>query len=90
MASSMPDMTATSQLDDAAKADISRWAEVEIGKAKVRSAIHSFTTLCFKKCVKNADSNRVTSQESSCLQNCVGRFLDTNIKVVDLISSQAN
>lgn len=86
----MSDMTAAGQLDDAVKADITRWAEAEIGKAKIRSAIHSFTTLCFKNCVTNADSDRLNSQESDCLQNCVGRFLDTNIKVVELISRQAN
>lgn len=75
---------ALQSLDEAGKKDVLAFIEQENSKSKVQTSIHQFTDLCFKKCVASVDNNngQLSAQEDSCLSNCVNRFLDTNIKVV--------
>jgi import inner membrane translocase subunit TIM8 len=69
-------------LDESSKKEILEFIEAENSKSKVQTSIHQFTDLCFKKCVSNIGNGQLSNQEESCLSNCVNRFLDTNIKVV--------
>jgi len=77
------------EIDESTRADIAKWAEAEVGKAKVRSAIHGFTDMCFKKCVSDANSNGLDAGEASCMKNCVNRFLDTNVSIVEMVTGRA-
>ncbi|KAK9236416.1 Tim10/DDP family zinc finger-domain-containing protein [Lipomyces kononenkoae] len=76
------------QLDEASQAELLKFVESENAKAKLQSSIHLFTDLCFKKCVPSITTGSVSQAESTCMQlaNCVDRFLDTNIFVVNKIS----
>ncbi|CCH44938.1 Mitochondrial import inner membrane translocase subunit TIM8 [Wickerhamomyces ciferrii] len=69
-------------LDESSKKEILQFIESENSKTKVQTSIHQFTNLCFKKCVKSIGDGQLNSNEESCLNNCVNRFLDTNIRVV--------
>ncbi|KAJ8100251.1 Tim10/DDP family zinc finger-domain-containing protein [Lipomyces tetrasporus] len=75
-----------SQLDEASQIELLKFVESENAKAKLQSSIHVFTDICFKKCVPSISSGGVSPTESTCLTNCVDRFLDTNIFVVNKIS----
>lgn len=47
------------------------------------TAIHEFTETCFKKCIKGSiSSGRLTTKEDTCMQNCVNRFMDSNLAVL--------
>ncbi|KAK9372345.1 uncharacterized protein V1513DRAFT_452645 [Lipomyces chichibuensis] len=66
-----------SQLDEASQVELLKFVESENAKAKLQSSIHMFTDMCFKKCVPTITTGNA---------NCVDRFLDTNIFVVNKIS----
>ncbi|KAK9351321.1 hypothetical protein V1523DRAFT_417100 [Lipomyces doorenjongii] len=66
-----------SQLDEASQVELLKFVESENAKAKLQSSIHMFTDMCFKKCVPTITMGST---------NCVDRFLDTNIFVVNKIS----
>lgn len=76
-------------LDDASRKDILNFIEAENSKSKVQMSIHNFTNMCFKKCNdgKEITSGNVDRSEEQCLTNCLNRFLDTNIKVVQTLQS---
>jgi import inner membrane translocase subunit TIM8 len=70
------------KLDEPSRNEILQFIESENSKTKVQTSIHQFTNLCFKNCVTSINNGTLSAQEDSCLSNCVNRFLDTNIKVV--------
>ncbi|ODV63322.1 protein transporter TIM8 ASCRUDRAFT_94404 [Ascoidea rubescens DSM 1968] len=74
-------------LDANSKKEMMQWLEAERSKSKVQSAIHNFTDMCFKKCIFKIDSGELSSNEESCLNGCLNRFLDTNIKIVKGLQS---
>ncbi|CAN6662522.1 mitochondrial import inner membrane translocase subunit Tim8p [Trichomonascus vanleenenianus] len=80
------DPSVIQNLDANSRKEIMQWIEAETSKSKVQSSIHNFTDMCWKKCITNKiTSNTLDSKEEQCLQNCLHRFLDTNINVVNLI-----
>lgn len=44
--------------------------------------VHRLTNMCFKKCVTSVGSGGLASKEQSCMQNCVDRFMDSNLAVL--------
>lgn len=81
--------TAVQSLDEASRKDIMQFIESEQSKSKVQLSIHSFTDMCFKKCNKDKPitTGTLDSNEEKCLVNCLNRFLDTNIKVVEALQA---
>lgn len=79
--------TALQNLDETSRKEIMQFVESENSKSKVQMSIHSFTDMCFKKCNTNKPitSGTLDTQEENCLTNCLNRFLDTNIKVVQAL-----
>lgn len=77
-------------LDDDSRKEILQFIESENSKSKVQMSIHNFTDMCFKKCNNNKAivSNTLDRSEEQCLSNCLNRFLDTNIKVVQALQNQ--
>ncbi|SCU83579.1 LAMI_0C03752g1_1 [Lachancea mirantina] len=69
-------------LDDGSKKEIMTFLESENSKQKVQMSIHQFTNMCFKNCVSSVNDANLSSQEEHCLNNCINRFLDTNIRIV--------
>lgn len=79
--------TALQNLDEASRKDILQFIESENSKSKVQMSIHNFTDMCFKKCNSNKPiiTGTLDGAEAQCLTNCLNRFLDTNIKVVQAL-----
>lgn len=76
-------------LNDNDRKEVLKFIEAENSKSKVQMSIHNFTDLCFKKCNDNTPMNGLLSgQDEQCLHNCLNRFLDTNIKVVQSLQNQ--
>lgn len=82
--------TALQNLDDGSRKEILEFIESENSKSKVQMSIHNFTDMCFKKCNENRPitSNALDKTEEQCLSNCLNRFLDTNIRVVQALQGQ--
>lgn len=82
--------TAIQSLDEASRKEIMQFVESEQSKSKVQLSIHNFTDMCFKKCNKDKPITSATldGQEEACLKNCLNRFLDTNIKVVEALQGR--
>ncbi len=72
------------QLDEPSRQEITQFVNQESSKAKIQSSVTNFTNLCFKKCISTIDSNQLSNIESTCVTDCLNRFLDTNIKVVEM------
>ncbi|CAL9729189.1 mitochondrial import inner membrane translocase subunit Tim8p [Monosporozyma unispora] len=79
-----------SKLDDKSKKDMLDFIEGENSKQKIQMAVHKFTKTCFQKCVNNVEANDLTSNEEQCLANCVNRFLDVNIRVINGLQNSAS
>lgn len=76
------------QLDDNSKKELMEYINSENSKAKVQTSIHTFTDMCFKKCVTSPISTgQLIGNEETCLNNCLNRFLDVNIKVVEQLQN---
>jgi len=47
------------------------------------TAVHELTETCFKKCITSSiSSGKLASKEETCIQNCVERFMDSNLAVL--------
>lgn len=85
---SQVDTALLQNLDDDARKEVLGFIQAESSKAKIQSSVTQFTDMCFKKCVtKDITSNNLDSTEEACVTNCLNRFLDTNIKVVQILQS---
>lgn len=82
--------TALQSLDEGSRKEILQFIESENSKSKVQMSIHNFTDMCFKKCNQDQaiTSNALSKADEQCLANCLNRFLDTNIKVVQALQGQ--
>lgn len=82
--------TALQNLDETSRKEILQFIESENSKSKVQMSIHNFSNMCFKKCNENKpiSTNTLDKNEEQCLSNCLNRFLDTNIKVVQALQGQ--
>ncbi|KAI9220890.1 Tim10/DDP family zinc finger-domain-containing protein [Blastocladiella britannica] len=78
--------SAAAQLDPASQAELQQFLEQENSKARVQSQVHTFTQLCWDKCITNV-GNRLSGNEEACLKHCVERFLDTSVFIVNRLQS---
>ncbi|KAI3402871.1 TIM8 [Candida oxycetoniae] len=90
MMSSSLNSAALSSIDDKTRNELMSFVQAEQAKSKVQTAIHGYTDLCFKKCNKDKPitSAKLDLQEEQCLMNCLNRFLDTHIKVVEALQNK--
>ncbi|KAI0235245.1 Mitochondrial import inner membrane translocase subunit tim8, partial [Massospora cicadina] len=77
----------TLDLDDQSREELTKFIENEQSKARIQQSVHTLTDLCWDKCVTKI-GNRLDSSEENCLKNCVGRFLDTSIFIVNKLQTQ--
>ncbi|ORX98267.1 hypothetical protein K493DRAFT_313697 [Basidiobolus meristosporus CBS 931.73] len=61
--------------------ELAQFLEGENAKAKLQQSIHTFTDLCWDKCISKV-GNKLDRSEEACLTNCVDRFLDTSLLIV--------
>lgn len=58
-------------------------------KTQIQAQIRKLNTLCFEKCVEKPGS-KLDSKQEICINNCVGRYLDTNGFIADRFSRRQN
>ncbi|KAJ7102196.1 Tim10/DDP family zinc finger-domain-containing protein [Mycena belliarum] len=76
------------KFDEATQRELAGFLEKQQAEARLNSAIHNFTGICWDKCVTGTPSTRFSRSEESCLSNCVERFLDTSLFMVRKIEEQ--
>ncbi|KAH8702632.1 putative magnesium and cobalt transport protein and translocase of inner mitochondrial membrane [Talaromyces proteolyticus] len=55
----------------------------ETQKSNIQQTVHQLSEICWKKCVTGRiTSNRLDSSEESCTQNCVDRWMDSNLAIL--------
>ncbi|RKP28096.1 Tim10/DDP family zinc finger-domain-containing protein [Syncephalis pseudoplumigaleata] len=68
--------------------ELAIFLETEQSKARLQSSIHTFTDMCWDRCITGKIGTKLSSGEESCLTNCVERFLDTSILIVKQLESK--
>lgn len=81
------DVSQLQQLDDGSKKDVANFIQQQTSKAKIQNSVTNFTDMCFKKCITDVKGGDLNRKEEDCLGNCLNRFLDTNIKIVQILQS---
>ncbi|GME67390.1 unnamed protein product [[Candida] boidinii] len=81
------DPSLIASLDDASKQEVAQYIQAESSKAKIQNSVTNFTDMCFKKCITNVNTGDLLPQEDTCINDCVNRFLDVNIKIVQMLQS---
>ena len=70
------------ELSAADQQELQTFLEQENAKARLQSAVHNYTDICWDKCITGKVGNKLAAGEEQCLANCVERFLDTSIFIV--------
>ncbi|CAG8552542.1 13462_t:CDS:2 [Rhizophagus irregularis] len=76
MSSLLPKPNSNLEFDEATQKELGKFLESENARMRLQQSIHTFTDLCWDKCI-NKISNKIDRGEETCLTNCVERFLDT-------------
>ncbi|KAL7274627.1 Mitochondrial import inner membrane translocase subunit tim8 [Rhizina undulata] len=80
-----------SDFNEKDKKDIQQFIENEQQKAKFQSNVHSLTDMCWTKCIQSKISSAaIDKSETSCLENCVNRFIDAQKTVVGHLEHLGN
>ncbi|KIO25223.1 hypothetical protein M407DRAFT_25446 [Tulasnella calospora MUT 4182] len=76
------------KFDDATKKELGEFLEQEQARARIQSSVLQYTDMCWTKCITGSVSTRFSRGEESCLLNCVDRFLDTSLFIVNKLEAQ--
>ncbi|KAI0047801.1 hypothetical protein FA95DRAFT_1491972, partial [Auriscalpium vulgare] len=68
--------------------ELQTFLDREQAQARVQQSIHNLTSMCWDKCITSTPSTRFSRGEEGCLANCVERFLDTSLFIVNKIQEQ--
>jgi len=69
--------------------DIQQLIQAETEKAKIQNVIHELNEKCWDTCFDGKPSNKLDGKTESCLKNCVDRFIDTNMLVLQRFEKKA-
>ena len=62
--------------------EMQRFLQMESQKAQMNSRVHSFTDICWDKCMDKLGTT-MDGRSERCLVNCVERFLDTTNFIIN-------
>lgn len=68
--------------------ELQRFMEMESQKAKFQANVHTFTDLCWDKCMPDKLGSRMDSKAEQCISNCVNRFIDVTEFVVNRLGNK--
>ncbi|KAL4890402.1 Tim10/DDP family zinc finger-domain-containing protein [Aspergillus ambiguus] len=72
-----------SKLSEADKKELNQFLTNEAQKSAIQQNVHHLADVCWKKCITGSiSSGRLNGSEEACAQNCVERWMDTNISVL--------
>lgn len=66
--------------------EMQRFLEVESQKARFQQNVHTFTDLCWDKCIDKIGT-RMDPKTEQCFTNCVERFIDTTNFVISRLEN---
>ncbi|KIW16630.1 hypothetical protein PV08_03818 [Exophiala spinifera] len=70
-------------LSNAEKQQLQTFIQTESQRSSIQKTVHELTEMCFKKCITGSiSSGKLASKEESCMSNCVNRFMDSNLAVL--------
>ncbi|KAF3150912.1 Mitochondrial import inner membrane translocase subunit tim8 [Orbilia oligospora] len=65
------------------KKELQQFVSNEAQKAKIQSTVHYLTDMCWKRCVTSKiSSGQMDSSERPCMENCVDRYIDSQMAVL--------
>ncbi|KAM6958992.1 mitochondrial import inner membrane translocase subunit Tim8 B [Aplochiton taeniatus] len=68
--------------EKAESAELQRMIAIEQQKAQFQAQVHTFTDVCWDKCV-DSPSSKLDTRTETCLVNCVDRFIDTTLSITN-------
>ncbi|KAE8147373.1 Tim10/DDP family zinc finger-domain-containing protein [Aspergillus avenaceus] len=72
-----------SKLSDADKKELNQILTNEAQKSNIQQTVHHLADVCWTKCITTKiSSGRLDHSEETCAQNCVERWMDTNLAVL--------
>ncbi|KAJ5179623.1 hypothetical protein N7492_002833 [Penicillium capsulatum] len=72
-----------SKLNDSDKKELNTILAGEAQKATLQQTVHSLNDTCWKKCItSNISSGSLSKSEETCAQNCVDRWMDTQMSIL--------
>ncbi|KAJ6096791.1 mitochondrial import inner membrane translocase subunit Tim8 [Penicillium sp. IBT 16267x] len=72
-----------SKLNEADKKELNQVLENEAQKSNIQQMVHQLSDVCWKKCITTKiSSNTLNRTEEACAQNCVDRWMDTQIGIL--------
>ncbi|KAI8592483.1 mitochondrial import inner membrane translocase subunit TIM8 [Geranomyces variabilis] len=77
----------TADLDEKSKQELVQFVENEQRRANFQSTVHQYTDVCWDKCITKVKPTLDKSDEV-CLTNCVERFLDSTILLLNSLGAQ--
>uniref|UniRef100_A0A3P9MET8 Mitochondrial import inner membrane translocase subunit n=1 Tax=Oryzias latipes TaxID=8090 RepID=A0A3P9MET8_ORYLA len=78
----MADFNSLSSSEKAEAAELQRMIAVEQQKAQFQAQVHTFTDVCWDKCVDTPGS-KLDYRTETCLVSCVERFIDTTLTITN-------
>jgi len=69
--------------------DMQQFIQAETAKSQFQNVIHDLNEKCWDTCVEGKPSNRLDGKTESCIKNCVERFIDTNMVVLQRFEKKA-
>ncbi|KAL1926100.1 hypothetical protein VTP01DRAFT_6137 [Rhizomucor pusillus] len=77
------------QFSEQDQRELAQFLEAENAKARVQQTVHGLTDSCWDKCISKIN-NKLDRSEEACLANCVERFLDTSVFIVQRLETLRN
>ncbi|WPH00719.1 Mitochondrial import inner membrane translocase subunit tim8 [Acrodontium crateriforme] len=75
-------------MSDKDKQELQQFVNNETQKAQIQQTVHNLTDLCFRKCITGKiSSGALDRSEEPCMQNCVDRWMDSQMTVVRRLES---
>ncbi|KAI3354654.1 hypothetical protein L3Q82_019145 [Scortum barcoo] len=68
--------------EQAEASELQRMIAIEQQKAQFQAQVHTFTDVCWDKCVDSPGS-KLDYRTETCLQSCVERFIDTTLTITN-------
>jgi len=68
---------------------LQRFIQAETERQRFQNVIHEINEKCWDVCM-GKPSNKLDGTTTGCLQNCVARFIDTNVVVTQLMERKAS
>ncbi|KAJ6264769.1 hypothetical protein Dda_0921 [Drechslerella dactyloides] len=88
--SSTPDIN-LNDLSPNDKKELQQFVTNEAQKAKIQSTVHYLTDMCWKRCITSRiSSGSMDSYERPCMENCVDRYIDSQVAVLKHLDKLRN